>query len=294
MVAYGITAAFFDAVVKRAVDAGLASDEHFSVDGMLIDSYASIKSFRPIQELGQSTGGKEQTKDNDEDNNSFKPRNPEVDFRGQKRSNQTHRSTTDPEARLYRKGNGQPARLCHMGHALCENRHGLIMGVAVTKADGTAEQEATLTMLDDLHRRQGIRPKTLGADRGYDSGPWMIALEERGITPHAAMRSGVIGGEKGTSRLFKKNRPNIEARERMAERIKQAEYSVSQRCRKKIEEGFGWCKTVAGLYRTRLVGRWKIVQQLTVAAAAYNLVRMRSLLAANPPPSPKPTAVAAR
>jgi IS5 family transposase len=268
--AHGITAAFFDAVVQRAVAAGLTSDDHFSVDGTLIESYASIKSFKSIE--------KTQGHDDPDDPNGFKPRNAEVDFHRQKRSNATHRSTTDPEARLYRKGDGQSARLCHMGHALCENRNGLILQVTVTQACGMAEQEAALSMLDDLYRRQRIRPKTLGADKGYDSGPWMIALEQRGITPHAAMRGGTIGGDKGTSHLLKKNRPHIAARKRMAARMDDMAYTLSQRYRKKIEEGFGWCKTIAGLHRTRLVGRWKIIQQFNLAAAAYNLVRMRKLL----------------
>ena len=138
--AHGITAAFFDAVVRRAVEAGLTSDEHFSVDGTLIESYASIKSFRPTPAPGSdqdepdrdaSSGG---TSGDGGGSGGFKPRNPAVDFHGQKRSNATHRSTTDPEARLYRKGNGQPARLAHIGHTICENRHGLIMATHVSEA----------------------------------------------------------------------------------------------------------------------------------------------------------------
>lgn len=267
---HGITASFFDRVVKRAVEANLTSDEHFSVDGTLIESYASIKSFKPIED---------QDDEGDGDGGGFKPRNAEVNFHGQKRSNATHRSTTDAEARLYRKGDGQSAKLSHMGHALSENRHGLIMAVRVSEANGTAECEAALTLVDQLNERQQIKPKTLGADRGYDSGPWMIALEERSICPHAAMSGGPIGGAKGTSALFKRNRPKIAARQRMLLRMKEEGYVLSQRCRKKLEEGFGWCKTIAGLARARHVGRWKIAQQFDLAAAAYNLVRMRKLLA---------------
>lgn len=268
--AHGITSAFFHQVVKCAIDAGQTSDEHFSVDGTLIESYASIKSFKPIDE------------NNDHDSsrgNGFKSRNAEVDFHGQKRSNRTHRSGTDPQARLYRKGNGQSAKLSHMGHAITENRHGLVMAVHVSEANGQAECAAALTMLDQLSQRQSVKPRTLGADKGYDSGPWMMELERRGMTPHAAMREGPVGGTKGTSALHRKNRPTIAARRRMAKRLSEAGYRLSQRARKKLEESFGWCKTIGGLARTRLVGRWKILQQFEMTAAAYNLVRMRKLLA---------------
>lgn len=151
---HGITSAFFDAVAKRAIHAGLCSDEHFSVDGTLIES------FKPIDGADESNDGKGGS-------GGFKPRNAEVDFHGQKRSNKTHRSTTDPEARLYRKGDGQAAKLYHMGHALTENRHGLIMAVTPSEAGGAAECQATLSMLDQLDQRQNIRPRTLGADKGY-------------------------------------------------------------------------------------------------------------------------------
>jgi IS5 family transposase len=177
---------------------------------------------------------------------------------------------------LYKKGDGQGAKLYHMGHVLNENRHGLIMAVTAGEANGTAECQAALGMLDDLRRRQRLVPKTLGADQGYDSGPWMIELERRGVTPHTAMRHGPVGG---VCRRQKKDRPQIQARRRMAERMKEAGYALSQRCRKKIEEGFSWCKTIGGMSRTRLVGRWKLKQQMELTAAAYNLVRMRKLLA---------------
>lgn len=271
-----ITSAFFDAVVKQAIDAGVTSDDHFSVDGTLIESYGSIKSFKPIDAIDH------QPNDNDshDDSNGFMSRNPDVDFHGHKRSNKTHRSTTDPEARLYKKGDGQAAKLYHMGHTLAENRNGLIMAVHVSEANGTAECDAGLTLIDQLLERQHVKPKTLGADKGYDSGPWMRELEERQVTPHAAMRDGPVGGVNGVTRRSKKDRPNIEARQRNADRMKEEGYAISQRCRKKIEEGFGWCKTIAGLARTKLVGRWKITQQFQLAAAAYNLVRLRKLLPA--------------
>jgi len=266
----GIAATFFELVVKRALDAGLTSDEHFSVDGTLIESYASLKSFKP----------KDDNHDEPDESNGFKPRNAAVDFHGHKRSNATHRSTTDGEARLYRKGNGQPALLYHMGHAVTENRNGLIMAVAVTEASGTAEPAAAEALVDELRDRFGIQVKTLGADKNYDSGPHLLELEHRGVTPHVAMRSGPIGGEKQTTLRWRKNRAGIAARRRMAARLQDATYAVSQRCRKLVEEGFGWLKTIAGLARTRLVGRWKIRQQMHLAAAAFNLVRMRRLLPA--------------
>lgn len=273
---HGITGTFFDAVVKQAVDAGLCSHEHFSVDGTLIESYASIKSFVPRDQSsddddvsgGTSGGG-----------NRYKPRNAEVDFYGKKRGNATHQSTTDPQAKLYRKGVGKEAKLAHMGHALCENRHGLLMAVTLSDADGKAECAAALTMLDDLKQRQQITPKTLGADKGYDSGPWMQQLEQRDITPHCAMRSGEVGGKTPLHRRRPKDRVTIAVRQRMAARMSDVGYQLSQRARKKIEEGFGWLKTVAGLARSRHVGQWKIKQQMELAGAAYNLVRMRKLLA---------------
>lgn len=265
----GVAATFFERVVTRAIDAGLTSDDHFSVDGTLIESYASLKSFK-----------RKDGEDDSDDGAGFKPRNAEVDFHGKKRSNATHRSTTDGEARLYRKGDGQPALLYHMGHALTENRHGLIMAVAVTEASGTAEPTAAEALVDELRERFGVRVKTLGADKNYDSGPHLLELERRGVTPHAAMRNGPVGGEKQTSRRWRKHRAGIAARRRMAARLRNEAYAVSQRCRKLVEESFSWLKTVAGLARTRLVGRWKIRQQMHLAAAAFNLVRMRKLLPA--------------
>lgn len=259
--AHGVTSAFFAAVRARAIDAGLAGDEHFSVDGTLIQSHASIKSFRPIDGDGDGDAG------------GGRPRNAEADFRGQRRSNRTHRSTTDPEATFYRKSSGGEARLCHIGHAICENRHGLVMAVEVTEANGRAECRAALAMLDALSAAR-LRPATLGADRGYDSGAWLLAVESRGVTPHAPVRRGVIGG---ASLRHADRRPLVEARQRMERRTRQKTYRLSQRARKKIEQAFGWCKTIGGLARARHVGRWKIRQQFELAAAAYNLVRMTGL-----------------
>jgi transposase len=265
--AHGLTAAFFDAVLQRAIAAGLTSDDHFSVDGTLIESYASIKSFRPQDEPPD---------DSDRDGNAFKSRNAEVDFHGQKRSNATHASATDREARLHRKGPGKEAKLCHLGHALAENRHGLVMGVTVTAASGQAEREASLAMLDRLKQVHGKSPRTLGADRGYDSGPYCLELETRGVEPHVAM---IATPPAKPEHVRPPRQPAVAARQRMRERLEGDGYRISQRCRKKIEECFGWIKNIAGLARSRHVGRWKIVQQLEIAAAAYNLVRMRNLLA---------------
>lgn len=171
---HGLTAAFFDAVLKEAIEADLCSGDHFSVDGTLIESYASIKSFRPTAKVGDDSIATSDASDSasngdaNSDANGYKPRNAEVDFHGHKRTNATHRSTSDPEARFYRKGFGKEAKLCHMGHAVAENRHGLVMSVTVTEANGTAEREAALAMLDRLHDRHGVRPKTVGTDKGYD------------------------------------------------------------------------------------------------------------------------------
>jgi transposase len=263
---HGIVAAFFDGVVKRAMKAGLTSDEHFSVDGTLIESYAALKSFVPKEP---------KERDPNDDGNGFKPRNAEVNFHGQKRSNDTHQSTTDPEARLYKKGDGQAARLYHMGHVVAENRHGLVMSVQMTEASGSAEPTAALEMLDGMNRLK-LRPKTLGGDKGYDRSRFLIALEERQIRPHVPTKEGKIGG---FSRPKKEHLLLIAARKRMRRREGTVGYRISQRCRKKIEEAIGWVKTVAGLARTRLIGRWKLQQQLHLAAAAYNLVRLRRLAA---------------
>jgi transposase len=258
-----LTQAFFDAVVGRAITHGLCS-EHFSVDGTLIESFAAAKSFRPRDE---PTGSG--------DANPFQPRNPEVDFRGQKRTNETHASRTDPEARLYRKGVGREAKLSHMGHMLGENRHGLIVGVAVSEANGTAEREAALDLLTRVRRRHKLRPKTLGADKGYDAGAFLRGLERRKVTPHVP----IVKPPRDPKTVPQRDQvPDIRARRRMQGRMGTEGYALSQRCRKKIEEGIGWVKTVAGLARSRWVGRWKLRQVMELAAAAYNLVRMRRLI----------------
>lgn len=260
---HGLTKAFFDAVVNEALTRNLCS-EHFSVDGTLIESYASAKSFQP-------NDAKEEP---DDDSNGFKPSNPEVDFHGQKRTNETHSSTTDPEAKLYRKGRGKEAKLSHMGHVLSENRNGLIITVTTTEANGEAERSATLEMLDDLKDIHNRAPATLGADKGYDDGEFYQSLENREIEPHIPLVKEPAD-PKAVS--CKKRLPGIRARRRMKRRMKTEAYRLSQRCRRKIEECFGWLKGVAGMDRSRVVGRWKLQQLLEVSAAAFNLVRMRRL-----------------
>ena len=224
---HGLTKAFFDAVVAEALTKGLCS-EHFSVDGTLIESWASAKSFRPKAETND---------DGSDDANGFKPSNPDVDFRGQKRTNETHASRTDPEAKLSRKSKGQEAKLAHMGHVLGENRNGLILGIAASEANGTVER-AAVRLAIDRHATYRRRPKTV------------------------------------TNR---KRLPGIQARRRMVRRMRTKACRLSQRCRKKVEECFGWLKSVARLDRCRTVGRWKLQQALEVGAAAFNLVKMIKL-----------------
>lgn len=261
---HGIISTFFDRVLQEAVNGGLCSDDHFTVDGTMIESMASMKSFRPLDESDED----------DQDSNGFKPRNPDVDFKGQKRSNATHQSRTDPEAKLYRKGPGKPAQLSHLGHILTENRNGLIVEAMVTEANGTAECEAAMTMIDRFTSKHGKSPKTLGADKGYDNGETMIELEARNIEPHIAMTSKTPADPETSA---KKRRPGIRARMRMKQRQATVEYSISQRVRKKVEECFGWLKTIAGLARSRHAQRWKLKQQFELGCVAYNLLRLRKL-----------------
>jgi transposase len=265
-----LTRTFFERVLAQAATANLCS-EHFSVDGTLIESYASMKSFRPKDEKA----GKDDDQDGKgkSDSNSFKPRNAEVDFHGQKRSNATHASRTDPEAKLYRKADGQGAKLSHMAHVLSENRHGLIIGITASEASGTAERTAALDLIDAA-REQGFQPKTVGMDKGYDSGEFFQELENRGVEPHGAM---LDVPQRNPENVPKGVREKVAARQRMRERLQSDGYRLSQKCRKKVEECFGWLKTIAGLARSRVVGLWKYQQLLEMGAAAYNLLRMRKL-----------------
>jgi len=252
---HGLVQKFFERVVATALVGEYASNDHFTVDGTLIQSWASLKSFRPKDEpvdQPPAEGGS----------------NPSVDFRGQKRSNETHQSTTDPEARLARKSKGTAALLCHSGHALMENRHGLCLDIAVAAADGHAEREMAERLLRRFERRHGVKPKTAGGDRGFEAGEFLRTLEEDlHITPHVP-----ISAERVTSRGAA-----ADARRCMLRRMKTKGYALSQRARKKIEQMFGWMKQAGGLRKVRHVGRWKIQQVAYLWAAAYNLLRLAHL-----------------
>jgi transposase len=246
-----IAARFLQAVLQGERVKKLLSDEHFSVDGTLIDAWASMKSFR------RKEGG-------DHDEPPPSGRNAERDFRGQKRSNETHASVTDPDARLYRKGDGQSSRLCFMGHLLMENRNALIVDAALTHATGTAERDAALRMLDHRKRRRRI---TLGADKAYDVSGFVAELRTRKATPHIAIDGHV-------TKTGKRRKTSIDRRT-----TRHPGYVVSQRVRKRIEESFGWIKTTAGLAKARHRGLDRAGWMFTLTAAAYNLVRMPKLLA---------------
>jgi transposase len=242
-----IAAKFLNAVLAQPRVKRLLSAEHFSVDGTLIEALASMKSFKPkdgADEPPAEGGG----------------RNKETDFHGEKRSNETHASTTDPEARLYRKGVGKEAKLCFIGHALMENRHGLFVDACLTPADGHAERIAALHMIEP--RADQPRAITLGADKAYDAEDFVNELRAMKVTPHVAQntsgRTSAIDGR--TTR--------------------HAGYAISQRIRKRIEEGFGWIKTIAGQEKTRFRGRDRVGWAFTFAAAAYNLARLPKLMAA--------------
>lgn len=237
-----VSAAFFDSVCGQARQEGLLSDEHFTVDGTLVEAWASLKSFQPKGSGGPDGGGE------------GKGRNAEVDFRGQKRKNDTHASTTDPDSRLYRKGLGKEAKLCYMGHVLMENRNGLAVDSRLTLATGTAEREAAMEMIEEVASSKRI---TLGGDKGYDQGDFVEQLRANDVTPHLAQKNRGSAIDARTSR-----HPG---------------YEVSQRIRKRIEEIFGWLKTVGGLSKTRYRGASKVAWMFTFALCAYNLVRMRNL-----------------
>lgn len=255
---YGLVRDFFDRVVRQAVLEDLVSEDHFSVDGTLIQSFASMKSLRPMGSDHQKVS------DGADDDD---PGNPTVDYRGQKRTNRTHRSIVDPQARLARKGKGKPALLSHSAHVLMENRNGLCLDIAVDEANGLAERIQSGAMLDHVRRRHGLWPRTLGADAGYKDGKYLHALEQFGIVPHVPMGDGPIVGDDDIT----------QARRRARRRQSNLGYQISQRIRKRTEEIIGWFKTVGGLARSRFVGRWKLKQQGEVTAAAYNLLRLARL-----------------
>ena len=236
-----IAESFLSGVIAEARRRRWLSDEHFTVDGTLVEAWAGQKSFRPKGGPPNDGGS-----------------NPDVDFHGEGRSNDTHASTTDPDARLARKGPGKESKLCYQANALMDNRHGLIIDTEVLHASGTAERDAALLMVDRLPPR-GIR-RTLGADKGYDAAAFVAGLRERNITPHVAQNN--------TNR-----RSAIDGRT-----TRHSGYAVSQRKRKEIEQTFGWQKTVGLMRKLKHRGLQLASWSFTFSTAAYNLVRMRRLL----------------
>ena len=242
---------FFQLVVKEAQALDLMSDEHFTVDGTLMEACASLKSFKKMEEAEE-----QKPKGGDDD-----PGNPTVDFHGEKRSNKTHQSTTDAEALLARKGAGKEAKLSYSGHVLMENRNGLVADVDVRPADGTAEREAALGMVASLPHDQ---PVTLGADKNYDTKHFVAEARELKATPHVAQNN-------------KRRKSAIDGRT-----TRHPGYRISQQKRKRVEEIFGWMKTVGGMRKLRHRGLRLVGWMFTLSAAAYNLVRIRNLATAIP------------
>lgn len=233
-----VARAFFGKVLELAEWQGLVSSDHFSVDGTLIEAWASMKSFKAKDGSGKppEDGG----------------RNPTVDFKGEERKNDTHASTTDPQARLFKKAKGDKAHLCYLGHTLMENRHGLIVDVETTLATGTAEREAA-----EIMARRSLKPgSTLGADKNYDTKAFVQTLRDLGITPHVAQKENSAIDRRTT---------------------RHAGYTISLRLRKMIEEGFGWAKDVGGLRKVKLKGLAKVAGKTTWTMTAYNLVRMGAI-----------------
>jgi transposase len=244
LLAHDVAGQFFRAIVAQAKSAKLMSSEHFTVDGTLIESWASLKSFK-------KKGEDNKTPPDD-------PGNPTVSFHGEKRSNETHESTTDPDSRLARKGKGKEAKLSYSAHALMENRNGLIVDLQVDLADGRAERRTAIEMLDA--NVPGKHRVTLGADKGYDTRDFVAACRDRNVTPHVAQN------------ISERRRSMIDART-----TKPTGYSVSQRIRKRVEEIFGWMKTVGNFRRTRYVGLGANQTAAYMLAAAFNLLRVAKL-----------------
>ena len=247
-------AAFLAAIVAHPKVRRLVSTEHFSVDGTLVEAWASMKSFRPKAEG-------EDPPDDGAPPEGGHGRNAEVDFRGERRSNETHASTTDPDARLFRKSRGTGAVLCFMGHALMENRSGLVVDAELTRAAGTAERLAALAMLEGVAHETGRRV-TIGADKGYDTADFVMEVRELNAVPHVAQNTAG-------------RRSAIDGRT-----TRHPGYAASQRIRKRIEEFFGWTKSSAGHRKTRFRGLPRVRFAFTLTAAAYNLIRLPKLIAA--------------
>jgi transposase len=236
---------FFQLVVEQARELNLMSDEHFTVDGTLLEACASLKSFKKV-------GGGEEPPPDDTGN-------PTVDFHGEKRSNQTHESTTDADALLAKKGAGKEAKLSYSGHVLMENRNGLVSDVEVLQANGTAERDAALVMIEKI---PGDQPVTVGADKGYDTKDFVAETRNMNATPHVAQHN-------------KGRKSAIDGRT-----TRHAGYAISQQRRKRVEEIFGWMKTVGGMRKLRHRGLQLVGWMFTLAAAAYNIVRIRNLATA--------------
>jgi hypothetical protein len=238
-----IAEAFFQAVLKQAREQNLLSDEHFTVDGTLLEAWASLKSF-------QRKDGKGMTPPDD-------PGNATVDFHGERRSNETHESKTDPDAKLARKGKGKEAKLSYNGNLLVENRNGLIVNTEVFQANGTSERDAALVMLEQI---PGTKQVTVGGDKAYDTADFVAECRNLNVTPHVAQNLERPGGSAIDGRT-----------------TQHPGYGISQKKRKRIEECFGWLKTIAVLRKVRHRGIFNVGWVFTFAAAAYNLVRMRNL-----------------
>jgi len=246
---HGLMQAFFEGTVAAGITASAAKCEEFSVDGTLIRSWASIKSLQ-----------RKDDPDDPPDSNGWQ------DFSGEKRSNATHESRTDPEARLMRKGN-TGAALSHSLHFLMEHEAGVLTGVSVAAADGKSERAEALKHVRRLRRRFGVQARSLAADKGYDAGEFLLALESEGVCPAVSVRE---------RRIIVKDEKSA-ARKRMARRQQTQRYRRGQKARKAIEQIAGWMKEIAGLRRARVVGRWKIQLQAWIAGAAYNLMRLGRL-----------------
>jgi transposase len=241
---HDVAAEFFARIVEHAQDLGLMSDDHFTVDGTLIEAWASLKSFKP--------------KDASHDNPPDDPGNPTVNFHGERRSNATHESSTDPEARLARKGAGKEAKLCYSGHALMENRNGLLVDFQIVEANGTAERRTAIAMVDQ--NLPGTSRITLGADKAYDTADFVATCRALNVTPHVAAND---------------RRPGGSALDRRT--LRHSGYVISQQKRKRVEEIFGWIKTVANFRRTRYRGREFTQLAAYLVGAAYNLMRIAKL-----------------
>jgi hypothetical protein len=253
---------FFDRVVAEGIERKLVSPDHFTIDGTLIRSLASQKSLEPVARDKRDGGDSD-----DGDVGVGGSRDALVNWRGERRSNKTHRSRTDPDARLARKGPGKESHLSHTGHIIMENRSGLCVAMAVDGFDGHAERRNAVRMLKHVERRHGLTPRTVGMDAGYKAGEFLVQVEAYGSVPHVPLPAEPIRGDG----------PAASARRRARRRMNSVGYQVSQRVRKRCEQIFGWGKTVAGLARTRFIGHVRIENSALMVGAAYNLLRMTKL-----------------